>query len=159
MIKQKQNFYKLKSKKEEQEFGPGKKNIVMCPDCNAVYYYKSWHHDFKKVGKNFKFVLCPACKMIKNKQFEGQVIIENIEKNKKQELINLIKNIGKRAFDRDVLDRIIKINEITSDKIEVLTTENQLAVSIAKQVKKAFKAELEIKWSKDESVVRILVKM
>jgi len=149
-----------KSSKEEQEFGKGKIDLVMCPECDSVYYEKSWHHrleDYKQLSedKRIKFLLCPACQMIKNKTYEGKVSIaspaqENIEK----ELLNLIKNVGQRAFKRDPLDRIIKIKK-TKGKIEVLTTENQLAVSIAKQIKRAFKGKLDIKWSHQEDVVRI----
>lgn len=146
-----------KSKKEEQEF-PSRKNIALCSVCNAAYYYKSWHHaleDYKALSedKKIKFVVCPACQMIKEKKYEGQVIIRNV--SQKKELLNLIKNTGERAFKRDVLDRIVKIKE--GKEIEVLTTENQLAVSIGKQVKRAFKGKMDIKWSKDESVARVVV--
>ncbi len=149
-----------KSKKEEQEFGPGKKDIVICSDCDAVYYYKSWHHaleGYKELSedKGIKFSVCPACQMIKEKKYEGQLIIRNV--SRKEELLNLIKNVAEKAFKRDVLDRIIEIKE--GKEIEVLTTENQLAVSIGKQVKRAFKGKIDIKWSKDESVARVAVEL
>ncbi|MFH1611690.1 MAG: hypothetical protein ABH887_00225 [bacterium] len=70
--------------------------------------------------------------------------------------MNLINNIGERAFKRDPMDRIIKIND-NKTEIEILTTENQLAISIGKQIKSAFKGDIEIKLSKEESVVRVIL--
>ena len=146
-----------KSKKEEQEF-LSKKDIVLCSVCNAAYHGKSWHHvleGHQKLSKGIKFSVCPACQMIKEKKYEGQVIVKNV--SRKKELLNLIKNIGERAFRRDVLDRIVKIKE--GKEIEVLTTENQLEVSIGKQVKRALKGKMDIKWSKGESVARVIVEL
>ena len=153
-----------KPRKEEAEFGPGKVNIVSCRDCDAVYFYKSWHHrsgKYRKISedKPIKFAVCPACQMIRDKMFEGQIILKNAPADKKGEVLKLVKNVGKRAFERDPMDRIISVKE-QGEKIEILTTENQLAVSIAKQIKRAFKGEtgkLEIIWSHQESVVRIIL--
>ena len=147
-----------KSKKEEQEFSVAK-DIVICPDCNAVYYHKSWHHalegyDQLSEDKDLQFSVCPACQMIKEKKYEGQVIIKNVSEKEKKELLNLIKNTAERALKRDVLDRIIKIKE--GSEIEILTTENQLAVGLGKQIKRAFKAKIDVKWSKGESVARVI---
>ncbi|MBU4338192.1 hypothetical protein KKD57_01395 [Patescibacteria group bacterium] len=153
-----------KSNKEEAEFGPGKVNVLMCKDCNAVYFRKSWHHRLKE-GKEIsedkpaRIVICPACQMVKDKMFEGQIILKNAPADKKGEVLNLVKNVGKRAFARDPMDRIISIKE-QGGEIEILTTENQLAASIAKQIKRAFKGETEkmkISWSHQESVVRIVL--
>ena len=152
-----------KSKKEEQEFGPGQKDVMSCGSCGAFYYNKSWHKDldsykFLSENKDFKVTICAACKMIKDGRFEGQIIFENVPGDKKEEIINNIKNTGARAFDKDPMDRIITIKD-DGAKLEVLTTENQLARDIARQVEKAFKiADKDIKWSKEESVARITVR-
>jgi len=150
-----------KSKKEEAEFGPGKIDIVMCKECSAVYFHKNWHHNLEEYqelseDKPIKFVVCPACQMIKDKMFEGQLILKNTPADKKEEILKLVKNVGERAFKRDPLDRIISIQNKGGD-IEILTTENQLAVSIGKQIKRAFKGDLEIKWSHQESTARIVL--
>ncbi len=153
-----------KSKKEESEFGKGKKDILICKKCNAVYYYKSWHHrldDYPYLSekKNLKFVLCPACQMIKDKKYEGELIIENISQKARKEIINTVKNMGEEAFRRDPQDRIISIKEVNgnSKKIRILTTENQLAVRIGKKIKRTFKGRISVKYSKKESTARVKV--
>lgn len=149
-------------KKEEQEFGPGKKDILICPDCNAAYFEKNWHHEleeYKNINpdKNIKFVRCPADEMKRKGLFEGQVIIENIPSGKGKEIVNQIQNIGNRAFERDVLDRILDFN-YSGNKIDVKTSENQLALSIGKEVALAHKnSDVSIKFSKKEDIARVRV--
>jgi len=149
-------------KKEEAEFGRGKKDIVICQKCEAVYYYKSWHHkleDYKHLSeeKTISFLMCPACKQIEEGKYEGQVIFENIPAEYRSDIVKNIKNTGERAYKRDPMDRIISIDE--SGDIEVRTTENQLARNIARQVVSAFKnLKSDIKWAKQESTVRVVVR-
>lgn len=151
-----------KSKKEEAEFGPGKKAIVICPDCSAVYFEKSWRHnlnEYKELGteKNIRFEVCPADRMRRDNMFEGELIIENIPSEVYQEVVNLIRNIGERAFKRDVLDRILKLEE-QRNRVVVRTSENQLAISIGKQVQRAYKqSHIDNKFSRAESVARVRV--
>ncbi|MDD3735106.1 MAG: hypothetical protein PHO31_01360 [Candidatus Pacebacteria bacterium] len=151
-----------KPKKEESEFGKGKKNIVLCRNCNAVYFYKSWHHrleDYPEISKekSLNFSLCPACRAEKEGTYEGKVVIENIDVKIKEDLLSLINNFGREARERDPQDRILKVKQLNKNKIIITTTENQLAVRLAKKIKKTFGGEINIRYSKDESSVFIKV--
>ena len=151
-----------RAKKEEQEFGAGRSEFIVCSDCDAVYYEKSWHHGFTdykhlKENKRVNFAVCPACQMIKDQKFEGKVVFENVPSEYKEDILNNIKNTGERAHKRDPMDRIIDIKE-SEGNIEVFTTENQLARIIARQIASAYKnTKTDIKWSKEESAARIVV--
>jgi len=129
--------------------GPG---LIFCDGCQAVYYKKSWHHNlrnYKNLKENLpvKFLLCPACRMIKNKQFEGEIIVKNAPARIKNNLINLVKAFCRRAYQKDPLDRLIAVKE-TRDGIKITTTENQLAVKLAKKIKDVFKkVKLKISYS------------
>lgn len=144
----------------------GKDSVILCSNCGAVYYDKHWHTNVKmsavlKKQKGVPKELCLECKMGKDIKrggvnCEGEVILKNISAKDKPEMLNLIKNIGERAVKRDPEDKIIKIDE-KKGEIKVLTTENQLAVSVGKQVARAFKGgELEIKWSENDEMVRVV---
>lgn len=139
-----------------EEFGGGKKGLVLCSDCRAVYYKKSWHHsalNLKSVKESapVNFVLCPACQMIKNHQFEGQIIILNIPENLKTELNNLIKGYCERAYQADPMDRLIEIKK-SKNGLVATTTENQLANKLAKKIKDTFKkVKIKTTFSKDPS--------
>jgi NMD protein affecting ribosome stability and mRNA decay len=127
-----------------QEFPRGKKGIVFCDNCGIVYYKKAWHHNlrhFKSFEKDVPvdFRSCPACQMIKNRQYEGMVRILNVPAKFERELERLIAAYGERARKRDPLHRIIDVNK-KGNNFEVTTTENQLAQKLARKIIKTFKA-------------------
>lgn len=170
-----------KSRKEEAEFGLGNIDILVCKKCWAVYWYKNWHHRLEdypelKQSKRLKFVTCPACQMIKDKKYEGEVVVQNVPTKLKKDIKALAKSFGEKAFQEDPLDRIISIKERIVRRptnvrkrgagsrkefrglrdIQILTTENQLAVRLAKKINETFKGKgkLSISHSHQEDVVR-----
>lgn len=158
------NLTQPKPRYESEEFGPGKAGIIICPRCEAIYYGKAWHHnkytqrELKDMHKKIKSSLCPVCRMEDGKVCEGFIVFENIPKEKREDMLRLIEHAGERAYKTDVLDRILKI-EKKGDGVQVYTSENQLAVKIAKQVQRAFKGKLKIEWAHPTGPVRIFWKM
>jgi len=151
----------VKSAKEREEFGGGKQGVILCPVCKAAYYKKSWHHDIAhfagKENVSVKFMLCPADQMIKNKQHEGKVVVKNAPKELEAEIARLIKNVGFSAFEKEPMHRLISIEKVKGELV-VLTTENQLAVSMAKKVGEAYKkAKVKISFAKEPNDVAIAV--
>lgn len=127
----------------EHEFPKGVKGIVFCGTCGIAYYKKSWHRNlryFKSFEKDMPvaFRTCPACQMIKNKQYEGMVRLVGVPKNLQGEVERLIRGYGERAEQRDPLDRVIGIKKV-SNGFEVTTTENQLAQKLARKITETFK--------------------
>jgi NMD protein affecting ribosome stability and mRNA decay len=144
-----------------------KKTLRQCSRCGAVYLDNHWHTipDFAKIyarslpKKEITKELCAECNWIKGGKdktgWEGELILENLVPEEKNEILNLVRNVGKRAFLRDPEDQIIKIEDMGS-KVRITTTENQLAASIGKQVSWAFKGgKLEIKWSDEDAPARV----
>lgn len=153
----------------------GGESLRRCTRCGAVYFDKHWHtiprfwEVYKKMLPRKKIVdgLCIECKWVKSGHadrrtdwagkvdYEGEVILENLISRDKNEILNLIRNIGKRAIKRDPQDQIIRIKD-EGRRVIITTTENQLAVSIGKQVDRAFKGgNLEIKWSHEDAPARV----
>lgn len=152
-----------KSRHAEAEFGPGKVEFTVCPEGGEVYYHKHWHHaleDFKHLSEKKKFVfkLCPFHLMVKNKQYEGELLIEGVPAKYRDELVGLIENSGERGRRIDPMDRIIKI-ETKGGAIRVETSENQLAQKIANKIRDRFKnTTREVRRGGGESdVVRIKI--
>ena len=133
-------------RKEKQEFPRGTKGIMFCSRCGIAYYKKSWHHaleEYKSLPEDapVKFVLCPACQMIQNKQFEGEVKIKNIPEKEADGVARLVEGYGSRAYERDPLHRVIDIKKNKGERgtdLLVTTTENQLANKLANKIKDAF---------------------
>ncbi|MBI2628106.1 MAG: hypothetical protein HYW71_01555 [Candidatus Niyogibacteria bacterium] len=132
-----------KSKWEYEEFGPGKIDIVFCPECGIVYYDKSWHHNLRhkknvEHAKRVSFELCPACQMAKHNQYEGEIRISGLPATQKKEIIRLIEAFGKKARERDPLDRILKIKSFDSG-VSVHVSENQMTQRLAKKLNETYK--------------------
>ena len=126
-----------------EEFGPGKVEFTVCSEGGEVYYHKHWHHaleDFKHLREKKKFVfkLCPFHLMVKNKQYEGELLIEGVPAKYRQELVRLIENSGEHGYRADPMDRIIKM-ENKGNAIRVELSENQLAQKIANKIRDRFK--------------------
>lgn len=131
-------------KNDREEFGPGAKDIQVCKSCQAVYYFKSWHHSdaplpgIKRHIRQFKLTTCPACHMIAQHLYEGEVRIKGVPSQVGRELRRLIRSFGARASSRDCQHRIINVFTRPQNWV-VTTTENQLAVRLAKKIRDAFK--------------------
>ena len=130
---------------KNEEYWREHKGIVACPRCKNLHTKKRWYvseDKLKRTLKTSKIIVtekksCPACTMIKNHTFEGEVFIEGFPTEMKQELKNLINNFGERATAIDPQDRIIA-TETTRKGYRVTTTENQLANKLAKKIRDAF---------------------
>ncbi len=144
----------------------GKRGMLRCPNCGAIYFEKHWHSPsvLASVPKRalLESWICDECRvraMAKNGavlNFGGELVIEGkFGAEEKQEILALVRNVGARAAKRDPEERIIKISE-RGGTIRVSTTENQLAVSIGKQLDRARKGgTLAITWSHEDKPVRV----
>lgn len=147
----------------------GKGLVIYCPGCHSFYYEEHWHswQNTKSLAETLRRggvlseSLCPECTYEKaghgTTGYEGEVLLKNLaDSDLKIEILNTVRNIGKRAMLRDPEDRIIKIED-KGDTVRVTTTENQLAVSIGKQVARSHKGgELEIKFSETDYPARVV---
>ncbi|OGN04976.1 MAG: hypothetical protein A2746_01320 [Candidatus Yanofskybacteria bacterium RIFCSPHIGHO2_01_FULL_44_22] len=151
--------------KDEQEFGLAGSGYILCSDCKSVFFDKSWHHRLDEdkhfsaeKNKNIKFAICPACDMLKKKEYEGELIIriKNQEARiKKDEVLNSIQNSDEMARERDPMDRVLW-TENNGDEIKVYTSENQLAVIIGKKLDSSFPGgKLKIEHSHGEDLIRV----
>ena len=121
------------------------KGVRICTSCRAVYYRKAWHHDsqeFRRLrmreGQHVEHVLCAACKMIRTHRYQGKVTIENVPTHFAAELVNLVLSYAKRARKYNPEHRLIEVHK-DDHALVLTTTEDQLAVALAKKVRDVFK--------------------
>lgn len=135
---------------------PTSDGFVSCLRCHNVLHNKKWQKLDGEVllkispsGKSAKEILCPVCKMITAGQFEGEIIIKNIPEEQSSNVVDLIWAFGKRALEHDCEDRIIEVKK-DGNSIRVTTTDNQLAVKLAKKIHETHKkSKVEITYSED----------
>ncbi len=138
-----------KSAAEAEEFGPGKKGLLLCKGCGAVYFKKHWHENLEALNKaeevSFekgaptKPAICPACSLIGGHQYEGRVTIKNVPAKDANELEGVIRNFAAYLEDRDPMDRLIEIKKSGGDWL-ITFTENQAANKLAKKIADVFPA-------------------
>jgi hypothetical protein len=127
---------------------------VYCPVCHAVYQEGRWVWPDKPsvVGETF---LCAACRRIRDDFPAGEVYLSgNYLNNHGNEIENLIKNIANEAKDRSPLKRIINIRKDETG-ICVRLTDDHLARHIGDAVFRAYKGDLQVKYSEEEKFVRL----
>jgi len=138
----------------------------ICTGCSAVYFDKHWHSPSFFGGKAavrkaaLAKGLCDACalrrKGSRDTSYVGEVVVTGgYTVMELGELVRAARNAGKRAQRRDPEDRILSIETVPGG-VRIRTSENQLAVSIGKQLHRARKgAKLTITWSHDDKPVRV----
>ena len=144
-----------KEGKHDQYWSSGK-GVAVCPECHNTLYKKEWHHPLgttleqaKFAKKGISFKICPACKMIKDHVYEGEIKITNVPAKFDVELVRLLTSYNARAQKNDPQDRIIEIKK-QKRGYWITTTENQLAVTLAKKIKRVFnKVDVKISYSRE----------
>lgn len=134
-----------------------------CATCEAVWYKKAWHHDPRKFAELSRQPAlarqCPACHKTALDLPEGIVTLSSLDKltkERKEELFALVRNVGDRASKRDPMDRIMKFTDRTIEA-QIYTSENQLAVAIGNEVKRAFGGDLNVDFShRDNDIARVV---
>lgn len=134
-----------------------------CPTCKAVWSRKAWHNDdrkFEVLARNPELArTCPACHKTAHDLPEGIVTLSSLDvlpADRRQELAQLVRNVGERARKRDPMDRIIRMMD-KGNEVQVYTSENQLAVAIGNETKRAFGGDLNIDFgNRDNEIARVV---
>lgn len=140
-----EDSYKLNAKLPEP---------TSCPKCGATYLKGRW--TWTKPPANAHQRKCPACRRIEDRFPAGFVTLAGpFLAEHRTEVLNLVKARETRAKRDFPMQRIIAV-EKADPNVLVTTTDSHLARSIAQALHEAFKGELEIRYSKDENLVRAL---
>lgn len=123
--------------------------MKICKVCHAVCPEKHWYYDERLFeayhdAKGVESMECEGCHRIKMKDFHGTVYIAGkVLKEKKDELLRLIKNEEKMDLPTHTLSRIYDIID-EKDRVVVHTLNQRLAFNIGMQLKKTFRGKLHI---------------
>ncbi|MFN0317667.1 MAG: BCAM0308 family protein [Burkholderiales bacterium] len=128
------------------------KEPAVCPECGVLFHAGHWAWGVKPAGAHEH--LCPACERIRDHLPAGWVELSGaFMKNNETQILALVRNEAERTRTQHPLERIMAI-ENEDGKTLVSTTDLHLARRIGEAVHRAFHGDLEVKYSKDESLVR-----
>ncbi len=138
-----------------------KRGPVQCRKCGSISFRGRWHRPSDKIvpglkrEKEIETALCPACSMVQEEKYLGELIIENIPETKKEELINLIKKFCNLSFEENPINRLISLEEIARGMARVLVTDKRMVKRLSDKLKKVYKLKAKIIHSPREHFVRI----
>ncbi|MDR3615817.1 MAG: hypothetical protein P4L53_19820 [Candidatus Obscuribacterales bacterium] len=121
-----------------------------CRVCGAVNFHKHWYiapaqEHALKLDKSASQTLCPGCSRVEQELFEGELILANSRFAELcGEIVALIKHTEGRCWYKNPTAKIAGATE-EDGIIHVMTTTKFLAERIGKELKQAFKGNLEIK--------------
>ncbi|WP_262389657.1 BCAM0308 family protein [Cupriavidus campinensis] len=99
-------------------------------------------------------VVCPACHRIADREPAGFLNIEGeFAPQHREELVQLLRQHEARARATHVMQRIMAIED-DSGKMIVTTTDIHLARDLGEALKAAFHGSLELKYSKEDNLLR-----
>lgn len=132
------------------------KEPTVCPRCGLVYRRKRWEYnpDFEAEAKAGKHK-CPACRKIEDHYVMGIVMIRGgFFAQRRDEIINMLRNEEKKELIHNPLDRIMTIDE-HDDWAQVETTSENLAVHLGRMLYHSYGGSVEYKFSDDQKLARV----
>ncbi|MCX8115706.1 MAG: BCAM0308 family protein [Burkholderiaceae bacterium] len=124
-----------------------------CPDCGAVFREGRWQWEVAPAGANE--ALCPACHRIRDRYPAGYVTLKGeFFAAHREEILRIARNCETREKAEHPLERIMEVEDL-EDGVQITTTDAHLARAIGEAVHDAYKGELEVKYSKEENLVRV----
>lgn len=135
--------------------------MKLCPRCGAIWDGERWvpepDAELRKAlaGGRGKKELCPGDLRIEKKQVEGVVTLRGaFLESHFEEIDNLVNRVARSARRRNVAARILNSSRADGSLV-IETTDEHLAEKMGKEVEKAFKGNLEIKWQKKDTFARV----
>ncbi len=140
------------------------KDPTVCPTCGLVYHDKTWKRDdalrkqLEKDGK-VEYKECPACRKIRDNYPMGIIYLSGEyikDASHRKEILNLVKHETEKEENSNPLSRIMSIEDSDGKNILIKTTTEGLAARIGKAVQRAHKGNLELKFSDDHKLLRVV---
>lgn len=125
---------------------------LACPACGAAYDNGRW--SWSKPRANALRRKCPACRRIEDRFPAGYVTLSGpFLTEHRDEILGVVRSREERERGEHPMQRIMAV-ESSGPDVVVTTTDPHLARSIAKALHEAFKGEMDLRYSKDEPLVR-----
>ena len=143
--------------KGHDPYDQGKKHVggVYCPECKAIYQEGRWIWPEKEhLAFDVPFI-CPACRRIKDDFPAGEVYLSGTYLiTHMDEIEHLVNKIIREGKERSPVKRMIDMKK-TSGGLCVRLTDDHLARLIGDALHRAYKGDLQFKYSDEQKFLRL----
>lgn len=132
------------------------KEPTLCPCCGLVYKHRRWQRmsDFDPELAKGRHK-CPACRKEEDHYIMGIVYITgDFFNQRRDEIINMLRNEEKKEVDHNPLDKIMAIVENEND-VRIETTSENLAVHLGRMLYHSYGGNVEYKFSDEQKLARV----
>lgn len=129
---------------------------TLCPQCSAIFRQGRWEwlKDAPPPPAAHQET-CPACQRIHDDFPAGYVTLKgHFFRNKRQEIMNLVRHTEERARSNHPLQRIMRTEEQDDGEL-ITTTDIHLARAIGEAVHHAYQGKLEFHYNEEEDLLRV----
>jgi hypothetical protein len=121
---------------------------TVCAECFAVYHDGRWQWRDRPAGA--QQAVCPACDRARDEYPAGQVTVSGpFSTEHREEILNLVWNQEQKTKAERPLDRIMGIEE-SKDTVVIKTTDIHLPRAIGEALHRAYKGELDYRYTDEE---------
>jgi NMD protein affecting ribosome stability and mRNA decay len=126
-------------------------DMTTCDKCGAVYSRKTWRRSaarsLRAMTAGAAWGRCPACRRLRPETAVGTVVLTGASVSRLEpELRRRIAHVAERAAFTQPERKLIGLRRLP-DGLEALTTSQELAHRIAREVEKAFGGRTTYSWS------------
>ncbi len=132
------------------------KEPTLCPRCGLVYKHRRWQRiDNFDPGSAIEQHKCPACRKEEDHYVMGIVYINgDFFNERRDEIINMLRNEEKKEVLHNPLDRIMTIHD-NKDGVMVETTSENLAIHLGRMLYHSYGGKVEYKFSDEQKLARV----
>jgi hypothetical protein len=124
-----------------------------CPECNAVYHRGRWRWGMVPPGS--RPTLCPACHRIRDRLPGGYVKLRgSFFAQHRDEILGRVRHCEQAESRAHPLQRIIAVASDDAGAL-VTTTDAHLARRIGESLHHAYKGDLDYRYNKEDSLLRV----
>lgn len=134
---------------------------AVCPGCHAVREHRRWVMNEARAAwmlakkEGVERMRCPACRKAADGYPLGTVTLGGaFLAFHHDEILHLVRNEEARMMGVNPMARIMSLTE-EDGRMEVATTDEKLAQRIGRELRKAFRGEVEYRWSRGDRLLRV----
>lgn len=146
---------RLTKEKEHYTYGDRNKwpDPTVCKTCGAIFTTGRWI--WKERPESAHEAVCPACLRIANHHAAGFIELKgDFYQHRKQEVMNLVRNVEALQKTNYPLERVIEIQEMDEHTL-ITTTGVHVARRIGEALARSYQGKFSFQYGADEKLIRV----